>query len=410
MSLLKKLRVAVIGAGLSGSATAASLLKLGCGSVAVFDRASSTHQLLKHSTGSLITANGVRVLDALNLSEPLYRHSNPINQHTQRNTRSDLLSTFYPERVVRGQVGSGQRLTNLACSSSTLLSILHGTLPKQTVRWQHEVSKIEQEEEGKFSIHFKNGEPAYEADLIVGADGLHSSVRENHVSPAKMSSPIRSLNGHFVHGLAQGGVVQHQPDELLEIWGNGQRFGCASIGGGHHWWFATINDSYSNQLADPKVLSETFDSFPSWVPSLIHRTQPDRYVHSQIVDMPPQPMHRQGVVLVGTAACSLTVDYFQQPAQCLESGLVLALCLLSNEHLNDALDEYQSKRRGRLNGLCNVSHTETESALKKSKWMSSLRDMASSMMPKNVGDMAWETAIKYNLFNEFPELNAYRQQ
>lgn len=410
MALLKKLRVAVIGAGLSGSATAASLLKLGCGSVAVFDRAHNTHQMIKHSTGTLMTANGVRVFDALGLSQPLYKHSNAINQHTQRNTRSDLLSTFYPERSVHGRVASGEPLTNLACPSSTLLSILHAALPKETVRWQHEVSKIEQEEGGRYAIHFAHDEPVYHADLIVGADGIHSSVRENYVSPSKTSSPIRSLNGHFVHGLALGGVVEHQQDELMEIWGNGQRFGCASVHGGQHWWFATVGDDYSNQLSDPKVFSETFKSFPSWVPALIHRTNSDRYAHNQLVDLPPQTMHREGVALVGTAACSLTIDYFQQPAQCVESGLVLALCLLKNEHLNDALDEYQKLRRVRLNNLSNVSHSETESAMKKSKFMSSLRDMASSMMPKNVGDMAWEQAIKYNLFDEFPELNAYQQK
>jgi len=123
-------------------------------------------------------------------------------------------------------------------------------------------------------------------------------------------------------------------------------------------------------------------------------------------DLPPTtPFHRDAVVLVGSAAASLSIDYHQQPAQCLESSLTLGLSLLTSSSVSSALDRYTRTRYPRLSSLSTAAFSETESAIKKSRLMASLRDMASSMMPKQVVNTTYENALNYQLFQEFPELS-----
>ncbi len=67
------------------------------------------------------------------------------------------------------------------------------------------------------------------ADLVVAADGIHSSVRSAHWAVA--------------HGPAHGGLPRHGAgavDRITETWGPGRLFGITPNGDGTTNWFACV--------------------------------------------------------------------------------------------------------------------------------------------------------------------------
>ena len=137
---------------------------------------------------------------------------------------------------------------------------------------------------------------------------------------------------------------------------------------------------------------------------LVLATPSTSYVAGPLRHMQPiAPLYRDGVVLVGSASVLLPPDLHQQVASSLESALTLALSLRSSPTIAGALQRYSSARIPRLTSLHTSALSECQQAIQKGKLMSSLRDMASSMMPAQVKDAVLETAIGYDVLRQFPE-------
>jgi len=310
-------------------------------------------------------------------------------------------------------------LTSLGIQHSQLLKILKQPLPTNTIQYNSEITSISQQEDKYELVIGSDGGAKSEedlVDLVVAADGLNSHLRKKFVRPSK-GNEIRQLNGLLVQGIGSSSSLaspDQSADELLEVWGNGQRFGCCRISKDKVWWYATVHSSFKAETVSPTALSQSFSSFPGNVASLIASTPTSSYQAETIVDLPAHPpIYKDGVVLLGSASAALTIDYHQQPAQCLESALTLALSLVSSASVAAALDRYSKVRIPRLGFLGSAAYSETESAINKSRFMSSLRDMATSMMPRQVSNTTQESAVTYSVFKDFPEamqdFKAYRE-
>ena len=399
--LLSRLRVAIIGGGLSGVATATSLLKLGCSKVTLYERQPSLPSLLSsHSPATVLSANGVRLLDALDVLPSVRPSSHPLYRLTQRNHRGDLLSSFSPTTTLRSRTKDGNPLTSLLTPYPALHSALTSPLPPHIVRLSHDVSAVHRSDSG-FTLQLPSTDA--HADLIVAADGAHSTTR-TYVHTR--TNPPPSL-GLLVEGVTSTPLPPDQgKDELMEVWGNGQRFGCSSLTPSSLYWYATVHDSYRGDTQSPQAFAQTFSAFPKWVADVIASTPAASFHSRPLIHLPPTPpLHRDAVVLVGSAACVLPLDYHQQTAHCIESALTLALSLRASPTLEEALSRYERLRLPRLMSLHTAALSETQSAVAKSRMMSSLRDMASSMMPKQVSNATYEAALAYNVLKEFPELS-----
>ena len=401
-NLLNNFRVAVIGGGISGVATAASLFKLGCKRVTVYDKQPSLSALhSSHPPGAVLQANGARVLDALDLLPSLSASAAPIHRITQRNARGDLLSSFSPSTFLHARTKDGRALTSLASSYADLHSAIASSLPSSSLQWDKEVQAVERGESG-YQISFASSSDV-RADLIVAADGADSTIRNNFVY-GRASLPL-GMGGVAVEGVSKGSVWEEQRDsELLEVWGNGQRVGAVRLLDGKVYWYATVNDSLTDSASSPRSLAAALSSLPTWVTNLVAATPTTSYMAGPLRHLPPSaPLYRDGVVLVGSSSVLLPPDLHQQIAASLESALTLALSLRSSTTIAGALQRYSAARMPRLNSLHTSAVSECQQAIQKSKLMSSLRDMASSMMPAQVKDAVMETAIGYDVLRQFPE-------
>ena len=401
-NLLSNLRVAVIGGGISGVATAASLFKVGCKRVTVYDKQPSLSALhTSHPTAAVLQANGSRVLDALDLLPSLSSSAVPIHRITQRNARGDLLSSFSPSTFLHARTKDGRALTSLASRYTALHSAIASSLPPSAVQWNREVQAVERGESG-YQISFTSSSDV-RADLIVAADGADSTIRSNFVYGRP--SPPHVMGGFVVEGVSSGAVWEEQRDnELLEVWGNGQRVGAVRLLDGKVYWYATVDDSYSDAASSPRSFAAALSSLPTWITKLVAATPTTSYVVGPLRHLPPSaPLYRDGVVLVGSSSVLLPPDLHQQIASSLESALTLALCLRSSPTIAGALQRYSAARMPRLVSLHTSALSECQQAIQKSKLMSSLRDMASSLMPAQVKDAVLENAIAYDVLKHFPE-------
>src|SRR5207247_1442179 len=85
------------------------------------------------------------------------------------------------------------------------------------------------------TVHFADSGEV-KADVLIGADGVHSAMRATLLGPA----PLRYRGYTVVRSLTPAGSVP-LPREGIETWGQGARFGFAPTCGDRIIWYATWN-------------------------------------------------------------------------------------------------------------------------------------------------------------------------
>ena len=391
---------------MSGVATAASLFKLGCKQVVVYDKHSSL-SALQHSSppATVVQANGSRVLDVLDLLPVLSASASSIRRITQRNSRGGLRSSFLPSTLLPARAKDGHVLIpSLATSYIALHACLTSHLPASAIQWNRQVSGVERGESG-YNISFASSTAEVgRADLIVAADGADSTLRSSVVQAGKGSSP-HVMVGLLVEGVSNGSMwEEQQDDELLEVWGNGQRISVVRLLDGTVYWSATVSDSYAEVTSSPRSFAHSLSSLPAWISNLIAATPTASYVARPLRHLQPSaPLYRDGVVLIGSSSALLPPDLHQQTASSLESALTLALSLRSSSTIAAGLQRYSRLRLPRLLSLHTAAVSECGAAIEKSRLRLSLRSLANSLLPSQVRDSIHESAIGYDLLRSFPD-------
>ena len=199
------LRAAVVGGGLGGMAAAVALARAGI-DVRVYEQA---QQLTEVGAGVSLAPNGLRMLERLGVGE-LVR---------QAGVRYASAQLRLPDgRAVRHEPYQfslpGQ---NTGIHRADLLALLAGELPPGTVQTGHRCTGFSQDD-GSATAVFADGTTAT-ADVLIGADGIHSVLQGFVVAPAE---PV------FSGVVAYRGLVPRlsaYPDDTIRMWmGEGRHF------------------------------------------------------------------------------------------------------------------------------------------------------------------------------------------
>ncbi len=201
---------------------------------------------------------------------------------------------------------------------------------------------FEQDGEGVRAT-FSNGEES-QADLLIGADGIHSRVREQ-------------LTGKLAlrySGYTAWRGIAPTPDKAFqsgETWGKGRRFGLVPLSGEKVYWFATDNRPEGETDDPARRQAELLELFAGWhypVPELIGTTPRGDILRNDIFDLPPLKKWSVGrVTLLGDAAHAMTPNLGQGACQAIEDAVTLAGCLTRFEEVSEALARYEALRRPR---------------------------------------------------------------
>jgi 2-polyprenyl-6-methoxyphenol hydroxylase-like FAD-dependent oxidoreductase len=110
-----------------------------------------------------------------------------------------------------------------------------------------------------------------QADVLVGADGVHSAVRAALFGPAS----LRYRGYIVVRGITAPGSVP-LPRDGTETWGRGARFGLGPTGGGRIIWYATW-DAAAGGKDEGDGLARLRELFGGWhdpIPAVSTRPGP----------------------------------------------------------------------------------------------------------------------------------------
>ncbi len=210
-------------------------------------------------------------------------------------------------------------------------------------------------EQGTIISHFAD-EQQQQTDLLVGADGLHSVIREQLLG----KEPPRYSGYTCWRGVAVFEDQHVSPGISSETWGRGLRFGMLPIGNGRVFWYATHNCPADEQdrAGERKLrLSRLFGGWWEPIGRLIDATDAGAILRNDIFDrLPVRHWGRGRVTLLGDAAHPPTPNLGQGACQALEDALVLAGCLAEQREPVAALRAYEARRMKRSAAIIEQSY------------------------------------------------------
>lgn len=333
------LRVAIVGGGIGGM-TAGIALRARGADVAVYEQAP---QLGEIGAGVLLTPNGVRLLERFGLGEQLALTGGPVGAGSSY-YRMDG-TTIAPILTTDSSGWNGM----YGMHRADLLSMLAAQLPAGVVRTGYRAVDVEQDDQ-EVRVTFDNGAVA-EADVVIAADGIHSSLQRFVTEPAP---PVHSGSLAY-RGLIPSEQLPSWPRGISQLWmGEGKHFLVYPVRSGeliNYVGFVPTDEETEESWSapgDPDALREAFVGWDPRVEELLQQVQTTFWWG--LYDREPLPAWTAGrLALLGDAAHPMLPHLGQGANQAIEDAAALAE-VLAGADVGDvpaALEAYEGVRRPR---------------------------------------------------------------
>jgi 2-polyprenyl-6-methoxyphenol hydroxylase-like FAD-dependent oxidoreductase len=369
------MKILVVGGGIGGLAAAAALRRDGH-EVEVFERAAALEQV---GAGLSLAPNALAALDELGVGDEVRARAGRARRILVRARSGKILTEVDAE---------GREWEVVGVHRADLQDVL--TRTAGTIALGRRVTGFAEAVDG-VAAHLEDGSET-EGDVLVGADGIHSTVR----AQLKRYEPLR-FAGYFGWRAA----IDFEDPELAgtfsESWGPRLRVGLISIGGGRLYWFVSERARQDTPLpADPhRYLIERLQDWHDPIPAVVAATTAAALTRLPIHDRPPAKEWGRGrVTLLGDAAHPMTPNLGQGAAQALEDAIVLARKLGSGDiEPVSALREYEAARIPRTTMIVRRSWQLGRVAQLSSPLACRLRDAVVKAMPPRVQRRQQELVI-----------------
>ncbi|MFC4630915.1 FAD-dependent monooxygenase [Promicromonospora alba] len=320
----------VVGGGIGGLATAVALRRIGWRAT-VLERAPELGEV---GAGMSQAPNALRALAELGVEAEARAVGVPTCSASNLR-RSD------GRYLQRARPGDPTPL--LAFHRADLHRVLLGAVPADWLHTDAEVTDVRQDDGG---VTVVAGGAQHRADLVVGADGIHSAVRTVLWPDAE---PPRHLGRTAWLGVTD---VAGLPGDLTGsvTMGNGDLLLIHPVSRGRAYWaLLTSQPTAGVRYDDEKAAA--LDRVGDWhqpVPDLIRATPEAAVIRTDIRELPPLRTYVRGrAVLLGDAAHAMSPDRGQGAGHTLEDAVVLAHTLATEPTIDVALARYDAERRPR---------------------------------------------------------------
>jgi salicylate hydroxylase len=332
------MKIGIIGGGIGGTAAAHALLKKGH-EVTIFEQAPAFGEV---GAGVQMTPNAVKAIKGLGLYENF------------------LKSGFFPKAIVGRNWQSAKENFRIDLGDefqthydapyihihrADLLDLFASQLPADACRFGAACTGVELTDQGARAT-FKDG-TSFEADLIIGADGVRSAVRG-----ALFGTGDLRWTGHQCYRalVPTGDVVDYvNPDSTFWMGPNahvvtyyvkgGEMVNIVAVTEASEW----VDESWSTKASHAEMLAD----FDGWHPDLAKLFSKVEDVYNWgLFDRDPMDSWTKGAVTLLGDACHPMLPFLSQgAAMAIEDGYILAEALeLFPNDLDAGLTAYEAER------------------------------------------------------------------
>lgn len=316
----------IIGAGIAGLTSAIALERKGWKCTIT----EASPSVRTNGAGIVLAANALRALDALGIAHEIASRGHVLTRMSIRTGSGTVITEIDSSR---------NHYPTVALSRSELHSALRMALgATQIVPGMQAVSV--NTDGAVQTVTYANGTHV-SADLVVVADGIHSSLRRQLVPQSTPRYAGYTCWRNVVK------VADLAITESTEYWGRKGRVGIVPLGGGNVYWYACVNAAQQAEWARQTTttdLAHRFADYHAPVAEIISASSNETLIWSDISDIAPLDRFVYGnTVLVGDAAHATTPNLGQGAGQAIEDAATLGLCI-SASALHESLLHFEHRR------------------------------------------------------------------
>jgi 6-hydroxynicotinate 3-monooxygenase len=353
--MTRPLSIAIVGAGMGGLASAAALRRVGI-DVTVYEQAA---QFTRLGAGIQIGCNAMKVLRELGLESRLRQQSFYPRSWNNRDWRTgEVKFDMIFGETAEQKFGAPYLLAH----RGDLHAALASAVPDQCIKLSHKLVGLDDIKDG-VRLTFANGATAV-ADAVIGADGVHSAVRNMLFGALPLNFTGRiAYRTTFPAALLNGKEI----DDCTKWWGEDRHIVIYYVKPDRsEVYFVTSQpepdfkiESWSAK-GDVKELRRAFEGFDPQVGNVLAAC-PD--VHKwALVDRDSLDRWAQGnVTLLGDACHPMTPYMAQGAAMAMEDAAVLSRCLdgIARDGVAHAFQRFEATRKERTTRVQRTSRTNT---------------------------------------------------
>ncbi|WCJ37276.1 FAD/NAD(P)-binding oxidoreductase family protein [Euphorbia peplus] len=335
--------IVIVGAGISGLATAVALHKKGIRSKVI----EKSHDLTTYGAAIILTPHAWLLLHHLGVASLLHHTCIPI-QYGDCISLDDCTRT---KLIGRGEIHCVKRID--------LIKALADSLPNDTIHYGRHVVSVQMDQLTTYLIlHLDNGS-VMKAKVVIGCDGVNSRIGKYiGLNPPKFY-PICVVRGlsYYHNGHDFGAHFNMMKKSNVQL-------GIIPVN--HHfvYWFATrhwsSNDSRisRNQNHIKESTIKALGGFPKREIELVKKSKEESLHVTGVKYRAPweflMAKFKKGRVTVAGDAMHVMGPFLAQGGSAsIEDAMVLATCLAQNLHSNNcmieqAIDEYLYQRKIKL--------------------------------------------------------------
>ncbi|WP_353194156.1 FAD-dependent monooxygenase [Pusillimonas noertemannii] len=344
-------RIAVVGGGLGGLAAARLLQKAGV-NAQVYEQAPS---FLKLGAGIHISPNVMKVMRAMGIEKELEAvGSSPDRWRSRDGVSGEILFEIALGDIARQRFGASY----LTVRRGDFHELMLNTLQSGTIHFGKKL--VELNDDGHcITLNFEDG-TTDEADLVIGADGINSKIREKLLGPERPN-----YTGDIAHRamFSAKGLKGFESDQCSKWWSGDRHIVIYYVDKHRDEIYYVTGVPYpqwnTTESWLPSSRDEMREAFAGWHPaiqSLIDATQ--EVTKWPLMDRNPLPIWSEGrLVMLGDACHPMKPHMAQGAGMAIEDAAMLVRCLQETglDNHEAAFQLYKANRSERATRVQRVS-------------------------------------------------------